>query len=106
MADWPGGSTPVAIPMRRISPVSSPGPTETWAANSHPVLILYMRRAMVRACVKGCRMSELSPKTNRLVLVADDNDEPAFVIESMLDLLDFAVERARDGREALEMSAN
>jgi CheY-like chemotaxis protein len=51
-------------------------------------------------------MSELSPKTNRLVLVADDNDETAFVIESMLDLLDFGVERARDGREALEMSAN
>lgn len=51
-------------------------------------------------------MSELSPKTNRLVLVADDNDETAFVIESMLDLLDFSVERARDGREALEMSAN
>ena len=49
-------------------------------------------------------MSELSPKTNRLVLVADDNDETAFVIESMLDLLDFGVERARDGREALEMS--
>ena len=51
-------------------------------------------------------MSELSPKTNRLVLVADDNDETAFGIESMLDLLDFGVERARDGREALEMSAN
>mgnify|MGYP000695173025 CR=1 FL=1 len=51
-------------------------------------------------------MSELSPKTNRLVLVADDNDETAFVIEAMLDLLDFGVERARDGREALEMSAN
>ena len=49
-------------------------------------------------------MSELSPKTNRLVLVADDNDETAFVIEAMLDLLDFAVDRARDGREALEMS--
>ncbi|MGN6208299.1 response regulator [Asticcacaulis sp.] len=49
-------------------------------------------------------MSELSPKTNRLVLVADDNDETAFVIEAMLDLLDFGVERARDGREALEMS--
>jgi CheY-like chemotaxis protein len=61
---------------------------------------------MVRAYAKGCGMSELSPKTNRLVLVADDNDETAFVIESMLDLLDFGVERARDGREALEMSAN
>ena len=51
-------------------------------------------------------MSELSPKTNRLVLVADDNDETAFVIEAMLDLLDFGVERARDGREALEMSGH
>jgi CheY-like chemotaxis protein len=49
-------------------------------------------------------MSERSVTANRLVLLADDNDETAFVIESMLDLMDFAVERARDGREALEMS--
>jgi CheY-like chemotaxis protein len=49
-------------------------------------------------------MSEVSSATNRLVLLVDDNDETAFVIEAMLDLLDFGVERARDGREALEMS--
>jgi CheY-like chemotaxis protein len=51
-------------------------------------------------------MSKLSAATNRLVLLADDNDETAFVIEAMLDMMDFAVERARDGREAMEMSAN
>ncbi|MFT4076427.1 MAG: response regulator [Asticcacaulis sp.] len=49
-------------------------------------------------------MSQVSAATNRLVLLVDDNDETAFVIESMLDLMDFGVERARDGREALEMS--
>lgn len=49
-------------------------------------------------------MSQVSAATNRLVLLVDDNDETAFIIESMLDLMDFGVERARDGREALEMS--
>ena len=49
-------------------------------------------------------MSELSV-TNRLVLLADDNDDTAFVIEAMLDMMDFAVARARNGQEALEMSA-
>jgi CheY-like chemotaxis protein len=49
-------------------------------------------------------MGQLSAATNRLVLLADDNDETAFVIEAMLDLMEFGVERARDGREALEMS--
>lgn len=50
-------------------------------------------------------MSELSAAINRLVLLADDNDETAFVIEAMLEMMDFAVERARNGQDALEMSA-
>ncbi len=43
----------------------------------------------------------LIPQT---ALIADDNEEMGFVIQCMLEMMDFTVERARDGREALAMS--
>lgn len=48
-------------------------------------------------------MTELSTGMKRLVLLADDNDEMSLVIEAMLDMMAFEVDRARNGLEALEM---
>lgn len=49
-------------------------------------------------------MSE-TPEARQPALIVDDNEGMGFVIQCMLELMDFTVERARDGLEALTMSS-
>ncbi len=73
-------------------------------AQANAVLIPYGYGPIFRqGGLKGYSMAELITRINRLVLLADDNDEMSLVIEAMLDMMAFEVDRARNGQEALEM---
>jgi len=48
-------------------------------------------------------MTESDVNVKQLVLLVDDNEQTSYVIQSMLELMDFEVELANNGRVAVEM---
>ena len=48
-------------------------------------------------------MTDSDVNAKQLVLLVDDNEQTSYVIQSMLELMDFEVELANNGRVAVEM---